>query len=318
MEEMRSLLDSLMGKDRNETDSRKKHTFKDDNVCKYYLIDFCPHDLFPNTKSDIGRCENLHSEVLKEKFAKDENYKYYLAKYQQKFMKTLEKIIEVANMKIKRSKEKLKHMSENSKNNVDNKEKIESINSHISDLIKQEEDSKKKGDLVKATSFNSQIVTLQAEIKRLNEESDKPAEPNLMVCEICGAMKSAGDMIQRFENHVNGKQHLGFEKIRNALSKLKENVKEREQIIEEYRKEKYAHDDKSSKREKNYRDREHRRRSNDNRRSSKHHRSRDRSSRTHHSIRSKRSRKHSSFHRSRSSSTNRSRERHNEHSSRRK
>ncbi|GAB68059.1 LUC7 homologue [Plasmodium cynomolgi strain B] len=176
-----ALLDSLMGKDRNETDARKKHTFKDDNVCKYYLIDFCPHDLFPNTKSDIGRCKNIHSEVLKEQLANHENYKYYLAKYQQKFMKTLESIIELADHKIERSKEKLKYLSENSKNPVDKKEKIESINSHIEDLQKQEEEAREKGDLLKADSFNSQVTTLQAEIKRLNEEPEKVAKPNLMV-----------------------------------------------------------------------------------------------------------------------------------------
>ncbi|CAA9989622.1 U1 snRNA associated protein, putative [Plasmodium knowlesi strain H] len=318
MEEMRSLLDSLMGKDRNETDAKKKHTFKDDNVCKYYLIDFCPHDLFPNTKSDIGRCKNIHSEVLKEQLQKHENYKYYLAKYQQKFMETLESIIELADHKIERSKEKLRYMTENSKNPIDKKEKIESISSHIEDLQKKEEEAREKGDIIKADSFSSQVTTLQAEIKRLNEESEKSAEPNLKVCEICGAMKSTGEHTPRLENHANGKQHLGFEKIRNALSKLKESVKEREKIIEKYRKEKYAHDGKSSKRERSPRHREHRKRSSSHRRSSKHHRSHDRNSGTYQSNRSKRSRKHSSSHRSISSSSGHSRERHKGRSSRHK
>ncbi|SBT80410.1 U1 snRNA associated protein, putative [Plasmodium malariae] len=313
MEEMRSLLDSLMGKDRNETDSKKKHTFKDENVCKYYLIDFCPHDLFPNTKSDIGRCKNIHSEVLKEQLENDENYKYYLAKYQQKFMK---KIVEMADIKIQRSREKLKQLSENSKNPLDKKEKIESINSHICDLLKQAEEAGEKGDLVKGTSFNNQITTLQAEIKRLNEEPDQTSETNLKVCEVCGAMKSIGDLIQRFENHVNGKQHLGFEKIRNTLSKLKNELKEREKIIEEHRKTKHSNENNHSKREKSYREHEHKRRSSNHRKSSKRHRSHDKSSRTHHSIRSKRSRKHSSTHRSKSNSTSHSSDRHKERSNR--
>ncbi|KJP86921.1 hypothetical protein AK88_03430 [Plasmodium fragile] len=315
MEEMRSLLDSLMGKDRNETDARKKHSFKDDNVCKYYLIDFCPHDLFHNTKSDIGRCKNIHSEVLKEQLANHEDYKYYRAKYEQKFMRTLENIIDLADHKIERTKEKLRYMSENSKNHVDKKEKIESISNHIEDLQKREEEAREKGDLVKADSFSSQVTTLQAEIKRLNEEPEKVAEPNLMVCEVCGAMKSPGDPITKLENHASGKQHIGFETIRSALTKLKDTVKEREQIIEKYRKEKYAHDEKSSRTERSHRDREHRRRSSSHRRSSKRHRSHDRNSRTHQSNRSKRSRKHSSSYRSRSSSWSRSRERHKERSS---
>ena len=52
------MLDELMGKDRDlsikEKYGQKKH-FSDEEVCKFYLLDFCPHDLFPNTKSDLGK-----------------------------------------------------------------------------------------------------------------------------------------------------------------------------------------------------------------------------------------------------------------------
>ncbi|SOV83452.1 U1 snRNA associated protein, putative [Plasmodium sp. gorilla clade G3] len=302
MEEMRSLLDSLMGKDRDETDSKKKYSFKDENVCKYYLIDFCPHDLFPNTKSDIGRCKNIHSDILKEQLEKHEDYKYYLAKYQQMFMKTLERIIDVADMKIEKTKEKLKHMSNTPNNTSDKKTKIESINSHICDLLKQSEEAGEKGDLNKATSFNNQITMLQEEIKRLTEEMQKSNDGNLKVCEICGAMQAVGDVVQRFENHINGKQHLGFDKIRNTFNKLKEEIKEREEIIEKYRKTKYhSSDNRHSKR-----DRHHHRDYHD-RRSSRHKKSSERHHKNHHS--NKRSRKRSHSDRSKSSSVHHSNKR---------
>ncbi len=54
---MRALLDELMGPDRNLGQNEKNHNrrnFNDDTVCKYYLCGFCPHDLFTNTKSDLG------------------------------------------------------------------------------------------------------------------------------------------------------------------------------------------------------------------------------------------------------------------------
>ncbi|CAD2111336.1 U1 snRNA associated protein, putative [Plasmodium vinckei] len=202
-----SLLDSLMGKDRNEMASKRNYSFKDENVCKYYLIDFCPHDLFPNTKSDIGRCKSIHAEILKEQLENDENYKYYLAKYQQKFMRKLEDIIQMADIKIERSKEKLKHLSENPKSIDDKKEKIESINSHICDLLKQAEKAGEDGDITKATSLNNQVTTLQAEIKKLNEEGVQSNDTNLMVCEVCGAMKAAGDLVQRKESSNREHRH---------------------------------------------------------------------------------------------------------------
>ena len=58
MDGIRQMLDELMGADRDKTDKEKigtnKH-FDDSDVCKFYLLDFCPHDLFPNTKSDLGK-----------------------------------------------------------------------------------------------------------------------------------------------------------------------------------------------------------------------------------------------------------------------
>lgn len=28
-------------------------------ICRHYLVKFCPHDLFTNTKSDLGLCEKV-------------------------------------------------------------------------------------------------------------------------------------------------------------------------------------------------------------------------------------------------------------------
>lgn len=47
-----------MGKDRDlplQERLKKQEHFDDPDVCKYILVSFCPHDLFPNTKADLGR-----------------------------------------------------------------------------------------------------------------------------------------------------------------------------------------------------------------------------------------------------------------------
>ena len=46
-------LNKLMGKDRNEIKVDKDEDFDPSN-CPYYLYDFCPHELFTNTKADLG------------------------------------------------------------------------------------------------------------------------------------------------------------------------------------------------------------------------------------------------------------------------
>lgn len=63
MESIKNDLNELMGKDRNHPlfiRMKKRDHFDDHNVCKYFLVAYCPHDLFPNTKVDIGKCHRRH------------------------------------------------------------------------------------------------------------------------------------------------------------------------------------------------------------------------------------------------------------------
>ncbi len=40
----------------------------DAKVCRSYLVGTCPHDLFTNTKQDLGPCPKVHSEGLKTEY----------------------------------------------------------------------------------------------------------------------------------------------------------------------------------------------------------------------------------------------------------
>ena len=63
-----SMLDELMGRNRNYApDDAKARELKwtDSDVCKYYIVQFCPHDLFTNTKADLGACGKIHDDALK-------------------------------------------------------------------------------------------------------------------------------------------------------------------------------------------------------------------------------------------------------------
>jgi hypothetical protein len=55
-------------------------------VCKLYLCGLCPHDVFSKTKMEIGACEKIHSDQLKEEYeakraeGRDYGYEYELEK----------------------------------------------------------------------------------------------------------------------------------------------------------------------------------------------------------------------------------------------
>merc|ERR1711998_201459 len=74
MEQHRALLDQLLGPDRDLPVSKcrkKKINCFDKNVCKYYVAGLCPyHELFKNTKSDLGPCQyRIHDVHFKDKYS---------------------------------------------------------------------------------------------------------------------------------------------------------------------------------------------------------------------------------------------------------
>ena len=47
-------------------------------------------------------------------------------------------------------------------------------------------------------------------------------EKQMEVCEICGAFLIVGDAQQRIDDHLSGKQHMGFAKLRDAIKEIKD------------------------------------------------------------------------------------------------
>lgn len=53
--------------------------------CKYYLVKFCPHDLFVNTRADLGACAKVHDEEVKKLFDQAKGHKKIF--YQEEFIR---------------------------------------------------------------------------------------------------------------------------------------------------------------------------------------------------------------------------------------
>lgn len=54
--------------------------------CKYYMVKFCPHDLFVNTRADLGVCPKVHDDEVKELFEKAE-MSYKKSQYVEEFLR---------------------------------------------------------------------------------------------------------------------------------------------------------------------------------------------------------------------------------------
>lgn len=65
-------------------------------------------------------------------------------------------------------------------------------------------------------------------------------EKQMEVCEVCGAFLIVGDAQSRIDDHLMGKQHMGYARLKHAVSEIQEQrkkyIEEREKQREEDRK----------------------------------------------------------------------------------
>jgi hypothetical protein len=79
----------------------------DPKVCRSFLCGHCPHDLFTNTKQDLGPCPKVHSEALKAEYeALDEKEKSRLG-FEYDYMRDLQKYIDDCNRRIDAAQRRL-------------------------------------------------------------------------------------------------------------------------------------------------------------------------------------------------------------------
>jgi hypothetical protein len=79
----------------------------DPKVCRSYLVGTCPHDLFTNTKQDLGPCPKIHSEALKAEYegmSEADRKKYG---FDWDYMRDLQKYIDECNRRIDAAQRRL-------------------------------------------------------------------------------------------------------------------------------------------------------------------------------------------------------------------
>ena len=240
MEGLRKALDNLMGKDRDlplhEQLIRKKH-FDDPDVCKFFLIGFCPHEFFINVKSDIGSCEKRHDQHFKIAFENDPHKEDYQIKYEESLIKFLEKKTAKIDQKMKRCLERIEAPVPEQVINPEIQEKIENLDKKITELISEAENLGENGFIDESEKLTKEAEQLKIQRNLLtNSTKDHPAiykEKQMKVCEICGALQSVQDNEKRIQTHKEGKIHSGYLKIRQYLDLLKKKKIERKIKAEE-------------------------------------------------------------------------------------
>jgi len=234
------LLDELMGKNRNAGPGIKINSvrFDDEEVCKWSLCGFCPHDLFVNTRADLGPCDKIHDEELALTYEKSS--RYARLGYEEDFERFIRSLLMDVEKKIKRGVERLK-LTQNDPNHKSpaqlRDEKIATLKTQINGILKEAESLGELGEIDQAQAKLESCEKLKSECKYLEIQAEQNAtlidQKIMEVCEVCGSFLIVNDAQARVEEHVAGKQHMGYAKLRAALEDIR-----KKRIVEQEKKEK--------------------------------------------------------------------------------
>eukprot|EP01083_Nonionella_stella_P308944 1092261_1 len=231
MDAQRALLDQLMGVDRNLTEDEtptRKLRWDDEEVCQYYIAGFCPNELFLNTKSDLGPCELQHDLALRQVYeAESPSIKRGV---RSRFERFLQSMVDDLDRKIELGRRRIDLANENDPNNPENEKRIDNLNSRIDETLDKIEKLGEKGDIDEAKELMDEVNNMKEEKAKLmvqqpvnlmlNGRLDPNSDKRMVVCDICGAFLVQNEAESRVKDHLNGKQHTGFAKIRDAIKAM--------------------------------------------------------------------------------------------------
>ncbi|CAF1195409.1 unnamed protein product [Rotaria sordida] len=239
-----SLLDELMGKGRNAAKGEKihKYRFDDPNVCKYMLVDYCPHDLFVNTRQDLGPCDKVHDISLQQDYQKSSRYEKL--GYEDDYERFLKSLISDVERRIKRGQERLRITqgdpnADNDPHSLKNEiiNKIKSLEEKITSHVLKSEQLGNDCRIDEAQQVLNECEEMREEKKNLEtqlaeEQANADMNKAMEVCTVCGSFLIVGDIQSRLDEHNSGKQHAGYAKIRATLEDL---IQRKAQMLEKER-----------------------------------------------------------------------------------
>lgn len=286
MEAQRALLDQLMGVNRNAIQGEDEDNtvkWNDSNVCVWYLCGFCPHDLFTNTKEDLGPCPRVHSPPLREDFLtqdEDTRTRYYF-----KYLHYLQGLQARGKQRVSRAKDRLKLQAPSHLGDPELRrqtKEMEDLQMRCKALEKKIEELGEKGQVQEAQETLQEQESLKAKISNLKEQQklrttqlEARAKP-LIVCDVCGGLiiedsntKNAKHDSRRATAHKAGRLHEGFSQITTKIVEL-------EELLKGKREEDYDRSPSRGRRRRRSRSRDRSRRSHDRRERRRRSRSRDR------------------------------------------
>ncbi|MDI1489657.1 MAG: splicing factor [Ramalina farinacea] len=228
--EQRKLLEQLMGAGQSSRNAQL--SLSDPKVCRSYLVGTCPHDLFTNTKQDLGLCPKVHSEPLKTEYeSKDAAEKSRLG-FEYDYMRDIGRYIDDCNRRIDGAQRRLEKTPDEIRQTNELLKQISDLTHSINTGLLEIAILGESSSISLAVAEHHKIRVAKAakeekerELKALSEHSGPSGHQKLQVCDVCGAYLSRLDNDRRLADHFYGKMHLGYAQMRRTAEGLQKELK---------------------------------------------------------------------------------------------
>ncbi|UMM21275.1 hypothetical protein L5515_003027 [Caenorhabditis briggsae] len=250
---MAQMLNELMGSQRDAMPGeRRELRFDDVNVCTDFLVGFCTHDIFRNTKNDLGFCKySIHDENLKKSYQSSDR-KGKMG-FEQRFLDRIRRIHEDVHRKIQKHEDRLSVTQRESKSAEEtfgekiqeNEQRREQLAKKVEDLMDEAAVQGAKGNVEAAQSavekadkakfemeeLLTELTNLRTEKERAisMEENVTAGNRQMQVCQICGCFMLQNDAPQRVDDHMTGKLHIAYQQIADTIQVLEQTIEELKQ-----------------------------------------------------------------------------------------
>ncbi|WFD31422.1 splicing factor [Malassezia sp. CBS 17886] len=219
----RVALERLMGPEVMGSADKDVH-FTDPKVCRNFLCGVCPHDLFSNTKMDLGPCPQSHLPRFKELFdaavARGEAFPQIIAEHQrniQSFIADIDRKINANRRRLEQTPEEMERFNKMMREINEVEEAITATTAEMESLGEEGRIDESLKELEKVEALKAERAEKERDLQTLQENSGASGHQKLRVCDVCGAYLSILDSDRRLADHFSGKMHLGYMRLRELL-----------------------------------------------------------------------------------------------------
>ncbi|KAK3691461.1 splicing factor [Vermiconidia calcicola] len=241
--EQRKLLEQLMGDNLMSmpgATQKQALTLTDPKVCRSHLAGSCPHDLFTNTKQDLGHCPKAHLPNLREEYQAlpeekkrelgfEFDYKADIGKH----VRECDGKIDIAQRRLEKTPEEIRQTNALLKTIGDLARTLEAGVFEVEILGAEGAVNLAVQEYHKLKLAKLQKEEKERELKNLTDTSGPSGHQKLQVCDVCGAYLSRLDNDRRLADHFFGKMHLGYAQMRKENERLVRELKGRQPPVRE-------------------------------------------------------------------------------------